>query len=177
MERRSLTFLKLGILFIFFNFELTLFNFNLERVDLMPDFVGMLFLFTSIVSHDVQTETEKRLKPLLLLLAADDFLHWILRFENSLESLLSGVIFIYVIFVLMGEVVNRIRPEQSERAKHLNAARVGTVLFLTFHFLLSSYDNNILNGVLVVFFMFMLISLMLVVCRIRPCGGQSSTTF
>ena len=172
MERRSLTFLKLGILFVFFNFNLTFFNFNMGKVDLMPDFAGMLFLFASIVSHDIQTETEKRLKPLLMILAADDFLHWITRFENSLESLLSGVIFVYVIFMLMGEVVKRIQSEQPERALHLNAVRVGTVFFLTFHFLLSAYDNNILNGVLVVFSVSMLISLMVVVCRIRPCKGQ-----
>ncbi len=165
MERRSLTFLKLGILFIFLHF-------NIGRVDLMPDFAGMLFLFASIVSHDMQTETEKRLKPLLLLLAADYFLHWIIRFENTLESLLSGVISVYVIFMLMGEVAKRIQPKQPERALHLNAARMGTVLFLTFHFLLSAYDNNILNGVLVVFSLSMLISLMVVVCRIRPCGRQ-----
>lgn len=172
MERRSLTFLKLGILFLFLNFHVTFLYFDLGRVDLMPDFAGMLFLFASIVSHDMQTETEKRLKPLLLLLAADYFLHWIIQFENPLESLFSGVISVYVIFMLMGEVIKRIQSEQPERAIHLNAARMGTVLFLTFNFLLSAYDNNILNGVLVVFFVSMLISLMVVVCRIRPCEGQ-----
>lgn len=165
MERKSLTFLKLGILFIFLNF-------NMGKVDLMPDFAGMLFLFASVASHDTQTETEKRLKPLLLLLAADYFLHWIIQFENPLESLLSSVISVYVIFMLMGEVVKRIQTEQPERALHLNAVRMGAVLFLTFHFLLSAYDNNILNGVLIVFSLSMLISLMAVVCRIRPCGGQ-----
>lgn len=165
MERKSLTFLKLGILFIFFNI-------NMGKVDLMPDFVGMLFLFASVVSHDMQTETEKRLKPLLLLLAADYFLHWIIQFENPLESLFSSVISVYVIFMLMGEVIKRIQSEQPERAIHLNAARMGTVLFLTIHFLLSAYDHNILNGVLVVLSLGMLISLMVVVCRIRPCGGQ-----
>ena len=169
MERRSLTFLKLGILFCFFNFNVEGMDFIM---DFMPDFAGMLFLFASIASHDMQTETEKRLKPLLLLLAADYFLHWIIPFENSLESLLSSVISVYVTFMLMGEVVKRIQPEQPERARHLNAARMGTVFFLTLNFLLSAYDNNILNGVLVVFFLSMLISLMVVVCRIRPCGEQ-----
>ena len=138
----------------------------------MPDFAGMLFFFASIVSHDIQTETERRLKPLLLLLAADYFLHWIIQFKNPLESLLSSVISVYVIFMLMGEVAKRIQPQQPERAMHLNAARIGSVFFLTFTFLLSEYDNDILNGVLVVFSLSMMISLMVVVCRIRPCGGQ-----
>lgn len=163
MERKSLTFLKLGILFLFLHFHV-----GKIQPDLLPDFVGMLFLFLSITSHMEQTETEKRLKPLLLILAADYFLHWIFPFHNPLESLIASVISVYVIFIFMGEVIKRIQESQPERARQLNFTRVGSVIFLTMNFLLAAYDNNIINSVLVVCSLFMLISLMVVVCRIRP---------
>lgn len=162
MERKSLTFLKLGILFLFLDF-------NVGRMDLMPDFAGMLFLFVFITSHDLQTETERRLKPLLLILAADYFLHWIIQFYNPLEGLLASVVFIYVIFVFLGEVMKRIREEQPERVLHLNFARMGTALLLTANFILDAYENNTLNGVLVISFLMMLIFLLVEVCGIRPC--------
>ena len=165
MERRALTFVKLGILFLFLDF-------HVGRVNLLPTFVGMLFLNAAIASHDVQTETEKRLKPLLLALAADHFLHWIFSFENSLESLLSSVISVYVLFMFMGEVIKRIRENQRGRALQLNFARMGTVILLTMNFLLAAYDNSMVNGVLVTFSLMMMLFLMVTVCQIRPEGGD-----
>ncbi|MCM1065393.1 MAG: hypothetical protein NC420_13185 [Eubacterium sp.] len=161
MERKSLTLLKLGILFLFLDFRI-------GNLDLMPEFAGMLFLFASLASHTEQTETEKRLKPLLLILAADCFLHWVIRFEHPVESLLISALMVYVIFLLMGEVIKRIREDQPDRASHLNFARMGTVIFLTMNFLLAAYDNPVINGLLVGCSLAMLIFLMVVVCRIRP---------
>ena len=105
---------------------------------------------------------------MLLILAADYFLHWILPFENALESLLTSVISVYVLFMFLGEVIKRILEEQPERAGRLNLARTGTVLFLTMNFLLSAYENSVVNGVLVACSLAILIFLMVEVCRIRP---------
>ena len=138
----------------------------------MPDFVGMLFWFASAASHDVPTETEKRLKPFLLLLAADFALHWVFSFKNPLESLLVSVMSVYTIYMFLGEVIKRIREEQPERALHLNFARTVTVLALTANFLLSAYDNSTLNGVIVISFLLVLVFLMVQVCLIRPKCGE-----
>ena len=66
MERKPLMYLKLGIAFLFVNI-------NIGTVDILPEFVVLLFLYASIQSHAQQTETERKVKPLFLVLAADYF--------------------------------------------------------------------------------------------------------
>ncbi len=51
----------------------------------------------NIQAHESQTQGEKQVKPLFLLLAADYFVHWIWQFENGVEMLLTTVIYIYAI--------------------------------------------------------------------------------
>ncbi len=121
MERRALNCLKWGILFLFLNV-------HIGRLNLLPDFVGALLLHASIQMQAERTQAQERLKPLLLLLAADSFLHWAWQFENGLEALLMLAIYLYVLYVYLGEVAGRIRPEQPERAGQLEGIRISAVL-------------------------------------------------
>ena len=136
-------------------------------VDLLPDFVGVLFLFYSIQKHKCTTEAEDKIKPLFLVLAVDYFVHWIFAFNVSLESLIINVISIYAMYILLGEVANRIREKQPECAGKLEFVRKCNVMLQTVVFLVSAYEYEALNGMLVVSSLVMLIAMLVVVCKIE----------
>ncbi len=161
MERKALTMMKLGILFSFWHF-------NIGRVDLLPDFVGMLLFFAAVRCHKRMTDVERRMQPLLLLLAADFFLHWVFPFENTVESLIVMIVFLYVTFVLLGEVMERIRPYAPDAATRLGWLRVSMVVIQTASFLLQAYGNETINGIIVALTLLLLIVGMIVLCMIPP---------
>lgn len=166
MEPKSLKYLKWGFVFLFFHITFV--------VDLLPDFAGVLLLHSSIQEHKRTTEAEDRIKPLLLVLAVDYFLHWIFPFEFLLENLLMTVISMYAMYVLLGEVAGRILGTQPERAKQLNTVRVLMVLSQVLNFVVSAYGNEGLNGVLVLLSLGILIALLVVVCKIEPSDEKDS---
>ncbi len=156
MERTSLKYLKWGMVFAFLNIYIGTLN-------LLPDFAGMLLFYASIQSHDRQTQSEQRLKPLFLVLAADYFLHWIWNFENHLESLLMLIIYIYAIYVLLGEVAGRIREHQPDSAKQISFIRGWTILLQLAAFLISPYENETVNIVIAIVMIIMLIVLIVII--------------
>lgn len=161
MERASLKYLKWGVVFTFLNIYIGTLN-------LLPDFVGMLLFYASIQSHAGQTQPEQRLRPLLLILAADYFLHWIRPFENSLEGLLMLIISIYTFYVLLGEVAGRIKEHQPDSAKQIWFLRGWAILLQMAAFLLSPYEYETVNGVIVIAMVIMWIGLMVVLSGISP---------
>lgn len=161
MERTSLRYLKWGMVFAFLNIYMGTWN-------LLPDFVGMLLFYASIQSHVRQTQPEQKLRPLLLVLAADYFLHWIWPFENSLEGLLMLIIYIYTIYVLLGEVAGRIKEHQPDSAKRISFIRGWTILLQMAAFLLSPYEYGTVNAVIVIAMIIFWIVLMVVISAISP---------
>lgn len=159
MERKSLNCLKWGILFTFINI-------HIGRWNLLPEFVGMLLLYASIRSHEEPTQGEGRVAPLFLALAADYFLHWIWQFENALEGLIALTVSLYALYVLLGEVAERIRRLQPDRASGLEFLRVCAVVLQCAGFLASgiqTLDILLTAGVIGV-----CVALVVVVCGIRP---------
>lgn len=138
MERKSLRYFRLGILFLCLDVSVGKWN-------LLPDFAGMLLLYASLQSHLRRTEAEEKIKPFLLFLAADEFLHWIWAYENRLEGLLVLAVYIYTIYVLLGEVAGRIRPAQPGQAGRLKILRALEVLLQAVFFLASPYEAEPLN--------------------------------
>ena len=122
----------------------------------------------NIQAHESQTQGEKQVKPLFLLLAADYFVHWIWQFENGVEMLLTTVIYIYAIYVLFGEVAERIRAQQPECAGRLDVIRAGMVLLPMFAFLSSAYGNNVLNIAVIFAVVALAASCTVVICGIVP---------
>lgn len=161
MERKALTYLKWGAVFTFLNLYIGTWN-------LLPEFVGMLFFLGSIQSHEQPTQAEQALRPLLWVLAADFFLHWIWQFENILESLLILVISLYTIYVLIGEAAERIRTQQPEKAGTLDVIRGCNVVLQSAVFLLSPYGNEVLNVLLVLATGVLMVSLVVALCGVRP---------
>lgn len=162
MERKSLRYLQLGICFDFLDFTVGRFN-------LLPDFVGMLLFYASIQSHGrYTTQTEDKVKPLFLVLATDYFLHWVWQFENGLESLLFFLIYLYAMFVLMGEAAGRIRASQPEQARRIDAARVAVVLLQTFSFLAAPYGGELVSLLILVSDIGLAIALLTAVWKVRP---------
>ena len=150
MERRALRCLRWGIFFTFIDFRIGQWN-------LLPEFVGMLLFYGSIRSHKEPAPGEERVAPLFLVLAADGFLHWIWRFENSVEELVALAVSLYALYVLLGEVAGRIRPGQPDRAVLQCAV-----------FLVSPFELQWLNSLLTVSVVAVCIALLVAVCRIRP---------
>lgn len=163
MEQKSLSYLKWGILLSFLNI-------HVGRWNLLPDFVGMLLLGASVRSHRERTDVEERLLPLFLILAVDSFAHWIWDFENGLETLIRMVIYLYVFFVLLGEVILRICAAQPEAAQRLETVRVCTILFQALTFLLAPYGYETLNLGIVLASLGICAVLLWTVWGIRPCG-------
>lgn len=161
MERASLKYLKWGMVFAFLNI-------HIGTLNLLPDFAGMLLFYASIRSHARQTQPEQRLRPLLLVLAADYFLHWIWPFENGLEGLLMLVISIYTIYVLLGEVAGRIKEHQPDSAKRICFLRGWAILLQMAAFFLSPYEYGTVDGVIGTAMVMMWIGLMVVISGISP---------
>lgn len=82
MTAKSLRYIKWGFVLMFFNI-------NIGRFDLLPNFAGVLLLIMALRSQWEETETEKRLEPLLTALVIDYFLHWIFAFDNGVENLIN----------------------------------------------------------------------------------------
>lgn len=162
MDKRALRYLKLAIVFDFVDFYIGWLN-------LLPDFAAMWLFYAYVKSHGRwQTETEERIKPLLLVLAADFFLHWIWKFENGIEALLISVIYLYAVYVLIGEVSERVRPHQPEQARKLDIMRTLSVLLHSLAFLAAPYGNEVLNFLIAAANIGMCIAFIKVVWKIQP---------
>ena len=160
MERRSLNCLKWGIFFTFVNIEI-------GQLNLLPEFVGMLLFYASIRSHQEPRPGESRVAPLFLVLAADYFLHWIWQFENAVEGLLALAISLYALYVLLGEVAERICPMQPDRAAGLEFLRACAVILQCIGFLVSPFGFQALNLLLTIAVIGVCIALIVAVCGIR----------
>ena len=161
MERRALRCLRWGIFFTFIDFRIGQWN-------LLPEFVGMLLFYGSIRSHKEPAPGEERVAPLFLVLAADGFLHWIWRFENTVEALVALADSLNALNVLLVEVAGRIRPGQPDRAAGLEVLRVCAVVLQCAVFLVSPFELQWLNSLLTVSVVAVCIALLVAVCRIRP---------
>lgn len=160
MERKSLKYLKWGIIFTFLNFYI-------GRWNLLPEFAGMLLLYGSFRSHKEPTPAEVRVAPLFLALAADYFLHWAWQFENAVEELIALAVSLYALYVLFGEVAERVRSAQPDRAVRLEFLRACMVVLQCAVFLVSPYGVQALNLPLTVLVIGTCIALIVAVCGIR----------
>ena len=161
MTRKALRYVKWGFFFL-------LFNLNIGRIDLLPNFVGAFFLLQSLRSQEMM-ETERRLCPLWAILMVDYFLHWIWDFEYVLESLVMNVISTYAMYVLLGEIAGRVAKTQPEQAQSLHYIRVALTALTVLGYLLGAYGELqavmmwILIGMLIVLF-----ALLGVLLKIKP---------
>ena len=81
-------------------------------------------------------------------------------------------IYLYVLYVYLGEVAGRIRPEQPERAGQLEGIRISAVLLQMAVYLLSPYGIQGLNALLTVSTLGVCAALLVTVCRIRPLDRE-----
>lgn len=146
MEKKSLVLMRWG-------FVLSVVHVNIGRLDVLPDFLGIILFILALHAHDEMTVTEKRTEPFLWILTADFFIKWLTGFSNSIESLLVTVISVYAFYVLVGEVMKRIWEKQQEVAEVLGVCRIAFVILQVIAFLFSPYEIGWLNGILVVAFL------------------------
>lgn len=164
MTAKSINYMKWGFFLICFHIHL---NSQSRSFDLLPDFVGMLCLYQSLRCRIKETEQEKRLEPLYLILAADYLLHWFLSFHNGVESLLITVISIYSIYVYLKEVQRRIVKDQPEAAARLEGVAVGFVLLQMLHYLFGAYGWEWLSVVITLGFLILLTGMLYTLFHIR----------
>ncbi len=160
MTRTSLNYLKWGFVMMFVHV-------NFGRVDVLPDFVGMLLVWYAFHRQEM-TETERRTAPLLLVLAADSVLKWITGFENELESLIITVISTYAIYILIGEVAKRIREEQPDTAEVLQWIRIGFAALYALNYLVGAYQLTGVTMVLAIGFLLLLVVFLWVLFHVEP---------
>lgn len=146
MEKKSLVLMRWG-------FVLSVVHVNIGRLDVLPDFLGIILFILALHAHEEMTVAEKRTEPFLWILTADFFIKWLTGFSNSIESLLVTVISVYAFYVLVGEVMKRIWEKQQEVAEVLGVCRIAFVILQVFVFLFSPYEIGWLNGILVVAFL------------------------
>lgn len=150
MEKRSLIYMRWG-------FVLAMVHVNIGRIDVLPDFLGIVLFIMALRAHEEMTVTEKRTEPLLWILAADFFIKWLTGFSNSIESLLVTVISIYAFYVLIGEVMRRIYEKQQETAEVLGGCRIAVVSLQMANYLLNPYGIEWLNGILAAAFLLLML--------------------
>lgn len=167
MTGKALTYLKWGFFFLFFHI-------TVGRLDLLPDFLGT-FLILQAFRCQKMTETERRMCPLLILLGLDHFLHWILVFDNELESLLVTVISTYVIFILLGEVALRVQDTQPEQADWLHKIRTIYAILQVLNYLVGAYNIEVITMALAIGFLLVLLALLIVLFRIEPAHAADTT--
>lgn len=166
MTGRALTCMKWGFFLMFFHI-------TVGRIDLLPDFLGILLILQAFRSQNM-TETERRMCPLLGLLGIDQFLHWFLVFDNALESLLITVISTYVIYILLGEVALRVQDTQPEQTEWLHKIRVTYAVLQVLNYLFGAYNITAVTMVLAIGFLVLLLVLLTVLFRIQPIEEQES---
>lgn len=164
MTAKSIKYMKWGFFLIFFHIHLSSQNGSL---DLLPDFIGMICLYLSLRSRINETEQERRLEPLYLILATDYLLHWFLEFQNGLESLLVTVISIYAMYVYLKEVQKRIVRDQPVEAARLEGVAIGYVLLQMLHYVLGAYEWQWLAVVIMLGFMILLLIMLYTLFHVR----------
>lgn len=160
MTAKALCYLKWGFVLLFFNI-------NIGRWDLLPNFLGLILIILGVRSQHM-TETEKRIQPLLFVLAVDYFLHWIFAFDNELENLLITVIGIYAIYILLGEIAGRIEESFKNLSDRLHHIRIGFVVLQLLSYLFGAYDNEGIVIALSIGFVILLVILMVTLFAIKP---------
>lgn len=150
MKKLALRYLKWGVILICFDI-------NIGRVSILPAFAGWLF-FLAALREEEQTETEKRLIPFLYILTADSFLHWLNDLTNifnrlfdlagSLELLVITVINVYTVYVLIGELKNRIRETQPETDRLLEKCQLCYIVIQTAYHLVGVFESMVIPLVL-----------------------------
>lgn len=160
MTAKALTYLKWGFVLLFFNI-------NIGRWDLLPDFLGIILILLAIRGQKM-TETEVRIQPLLVVLAVDYFLHWMLAFDHELENLLITVISIYGIYVLLGEIAVRIEDSQQSLAFRLHYVRIGYAVLQVLSYLFGAYNNGMPVILLAIGFVVLLVILLVTLFGIKP---------
>lgn len=160
MTAKALCCLKWGFVLLFFNI-------NIGRLDLLPDFLGMVLIILGVRSQQM-TETERRVQPLLFVLAVDFFVHWIFAFDNELENLVITVINIYGIYILLGEIAGRIKETFKILTDRLHYIRIGFVVLQLLHYLLGAYDNEGVVMALSIGFVILLVILLVTLFAVDP---------
>lgn len=150
MEKKSLVLMRWG-------FVLSVVHVNIGRIDVLPDFLGIILFILALHAHTEMTVAEKRTEPFLWILTADFLIKWLTGFGNSIESLLVTVISIYAFYVLIGEVMQRIGERQPEAADALGICRIAFVILQVLNYLLVPYGIEWLNGILVAAFLILLL--------------------
>ncbi len=164
MTYKALKLLKWGFAFIFIHIT---FSTGSRSFDLLPDFVGMFLILQAFRSQEM-TETEKRVCPLLVILIADYFLHWLIPFENGLENILITVISIYAIYVLIGEIALRIEEKQPEYSNRLEWIRIAFTVIQVCAYVFGSYNIAMVPMLLSVVFIIILVMLLWILFHIEP---------
>ena len=160
MTAKALRYMKWGFFLLFINI-------NIGRWDLLPGFLGVFFLMQALRCQKM-TETERRLCPLLAVLTVDHFLHWILTFDNVLESLIIEVISTYTMYVLLGEISRRVEQTQPEEAKFLHYIRIILTSMSLVGYLFSAYGNERIILIITIGIVVAVIALLGVLFMIKP---------
>lgn len=109
-------------------------NFSLGTLNLIPDWVGYILLFNSLLILKEEEETAKLLQPLAILLGIWEFIRWFLtliglEMNFYLLSVIATIVSLYFHFQLLTNLANIAEKyECPERSKILNLRTVRTVL-------------------------------------------------
>lgn len=114
---------KKSLLCMRWGFVAAFVNVNIGRINVLPGFVGFFLFWLALRSHEEETGVEK---------------------------LVIFVIGIYTLFVLLGEVMQRIGDTQTDVAESIGVCRILMVILIAFNYLAGAYDIEPVNLLLVV---------------------------
>ncbi len=123
MTRKEMVFTQLCFILWFVDF-------NVQGIDVLPDFLGIIFLACALYSMAKSGEIKTLLIPLLGILCVDFGAHWFLDFELPYEILAVRIVAGIMIFLYFGLIMMRLREQDPGIATGVEVCRMAYLALL-----------------------------------------------
>ncbi len=165
MTRKEMVFTQLCFLLWFVDF-------NVQGIDVLPDFLGIIFLACALYSMAKSGKIKKLLIPLPGLLFVDFAAHWFLDFELPYEILAVRIVAGIMIFLYFGLMMERLQELNPGIAAGVEVCRMAYLALLILDYV---------SLVLVIFPLMLAevaggwiitLALVILLCRAKPAGAK-----
>lgn len=169
MTKKELCFTGLG-------FGLWFVNINVMGMDILPDFLGIIFLGYVLYGRSKKEKIHWPLIPLLFILCLDHLAHWLISFEMPFEYLITRVMMAYVIFMFLDMIIKNCRERNPKIAKGIHICRIAYVVLMAFDFI--SLESEIIVLMMIEVFAAWIITLafLILLFRITPADRSDFST-
>ena len=169
MTKKELCFTGLG-------FGLWFLNINVMGMDVLPDFLGIIFLGYVLYSVSKREKIHTPLVPLLLILCVDHLAHWLIYFELPFEFLITRIMMAYVIFMFLGMLMAGCRERNPAIARGLHVCRIAYIALMVLDYISLALEVIVLMMVEIFAAWLITLVFILLLFRITPMDNNEVKT-